>query len=196
MPGIQIDTFKNIKNQQAKQDYRSRLEVIRNPGVNHMSRTRTKIDRFVKKDDKDPTGAARSGTGRRKVKAYDGAYVAEPRRQVPSGFVLAGRLMPHIHNFVIDMDLSSLYPSIMIILNLCPTTFVSKFILAEEMEIPMYQINFLDRAEKMDYKIKSSDFMMEAFVGKHWWALFEIFFKLKDSNSIMNYINDHMAEFT
>lgn len=173
-----------------RQKYRDRLDVIRNPELNHMSRTKTKKD-FVFNRNKDGQVGPR-----RKKKAYDGAYVAEPRRQKPSGFALLGQMMSHIHNFVIDMDLSSLYPSIMIILNLCPTTFVSKFILAEEVEIPMYQINFLDRAEKMDYKIKSSDFMMEAFVGKHWWALFEIFFKLKDSNSIMNYINDHMAEFT
>lgn len=194
MPGIEIDTFKNTKNQQAKQDYRSRLEVIRNPGVNHMSRTRTKIDRFVKKDSDDPTGPSKPGARRRK-KAYDGAYVAEPRRQKPSGFVLAGRLMPHIHNFVIDMDLSSLYPSIMIILNLCPTTFVSKFIMQEEIPIPMYQIEFLDKAEKADYKIKSSDFLMEAFVGKHWWAIMELFCKMRPTGDILDYIHDHINEF-
>lgn len=192
MAGIQIDTFKNIKNQQAKQDYKSRLEVIRNPGVNHMSRTRTKIDRFTKKSDgKGGTG----GGGRRKKKAYAGAYVAEPRRQKPSGFSLAGRLMPHIHDFVIDMDLSSLYPSIMLLCNLAPTTFVVKFMLQDDFQIPMYQIQFLDRDEKADYKQSQNDFYMEAYSGKHWWAIFEIFFAMKTGTQIMDYIEDRMKDF-
>lgn len=190
---VQIDAFKNIKNQQAKQDYRTRLEVIRNPGVNHMSRTRTKIDRFVQKDKNDPNAVA--GGRKRKKKAYAGAYVAEPRRQKPSGHVLAGRLMEHIHDFVIDMDLSSLYPSIMLLCNLAPTTFVGKFILQDEFDIPMYQIQFLDKDERSEYKNSQNDFFMEAYNGQHWWALMEIFFKMRSANTIMNYINDHMNEF-
>ena len=192
MAGVEVDTFRNIKNQQAKQDYKSRLQVIRNPNINHMSRTRTKIDRFV---NKEKTDGGLSPTGKRRKKAYAGAYVAEPRRQVPSGFELAGRLMPHIHDSVIDMDLSSLYPSIMIIENLAPTTFVGKIILQDDYEIPMYQIKFLDRAEKADYKQSQNDYFVESMIGKHWWALFEIFFKMQTTESILDYINDHPKEF-
>lgn len=192
MPGISIDSFKNTQAKQAKQDYKSRLEVIRNPGMNHMSRTRTKIDRFVQKENNDPNVTK---SGRRKKKGYAGAYVAEPRRQKPSGFVLAGRLMEHIHDIVIDMDLSSLYPSIMLLLNLAPTTFVGKFMLQDDYDIPMYQIKFLDREEKADYKQSPNDFFMEALVGKHYWALMEIFFKMKGTNEMLSYIENHMNEF-
>jgi hypothetical protein len=158
--------------------------------MNHMSRTRSKIERR-------PTASADGGTTtvRRKKKAYAGAYVAEPRRQVNSGFVLAGRLMQHIHNFVIDMDLTSLYPSIMLLLNLSPKTFAGKLMFRDSIDIPMYNIQFLDRAEKAEYKCNANDFFMETYVGKHWWALFEIFFKMKTSDEIMNYIAEHMDQF-
>lgn len=174
-----------------KKDYKSRLEVIRNPGMNHMSRTRTKIDRY-KTDGKDPV---KKGP-RRKKKAYAGAYVAEPRRQKTSGFVLAGQLMKHIHNFVIDMDLTSLYPSIMILCNLSPLTFAGKVMLQDQPDIPMYQIKFIDNDEKSEYKNNANDFLFEAYVGKHWWAIFEIFCKMKSTNEIMNHITEHYRDFT
>lgn len=175
-----------------QKDYRSRLDVIRNPGMNHMSRTRTKIDRFINKQSSDPNTTK---SGRRKKKAYDGAYVAETRRQIQSGFDLAGQLMKHIHSFVIDMDLTSLYPSIMLLLNLSPKTFVGKLFFKEHYDVPMYQISFLDKKEKSEYKMNANDFFMEAYVGKHWWAMMEIFMKIKSTDEILNYINDHMREF-
>lgn len=191
MPGLEIDSFKNTRNQQKKQDYKSRLDVIRNPGVNHMSRTRTKIDRFVQKDTKDPNVS----TARRRKKNYAGAYVAETRRQKPSGFVLAGRQMPHIHDFVIDMDLASLYPTIMILMNLAPTTFVGKVVLQKDHKIPMYQINFIDTEEKAEYKNSQNDFIMECYSGEHWWAVFEIFFGMKTTDEILTYIDEHIHDF-
>lgn len=181
-----------IQDQDGKQkDYRSRLDVIRNPGMNRMSRTRVKVERYKSKDG----DTAVTKTGRRKKKAYDGAYVAEPRRQKQSGFNLAGQLMQHIHSFVIDMDLTSLYPSIMILLNLSPKTFVGKFFFKDHFDIPMYQINFIDKDEKADYKMNANDFFMESYVGKHWWAMMEIFMKMPTTDSILNHINDHIHDF-
>lgn len=174
-----------------KKDYRSRLEVIRNPGMNHMSRTRTKIDRF-KSNGKDPV---KKGP-RRKKKAYDGAYVAEPRRQKSSGFSLAGQLMKHIHNFVIDMDLTSLYPSIMLLCNLSPLTFTGKVMLQKQIEIPMYQINFIDGDEKSDYKNNPNDFLFESYIGHHWWAIFEIFCGMKTTDAIMDHIANNYRDFS
>lgn len=188
---VMVENIAEMRKRQQKQDYKSRLEVIRNPEVNHMSRTRSKIDRFVKKNNKDSL----SPVGKRRKKEYDGAYVADPRRQVPSGFELAGRLMPHIHNFVIDMDLSSLYPSIMILCNLSPKTFAGKVMLKDKFDIPMYQIQFLDRDEKHDYKPNQDDFLMEAYIGKHWWAVFEYFFGMKSTNDILNEIAANMKYF-
>lgn len=170
--------------------YRNRLDVIRNPNLNHMSRTKIRTERFKRK-----TGGEGGGT-RRKKRLYDGAYVAEVRRQVESGFKIAGSLMKHIHQFVIDMDLTSLYPSIMILLNLSPKTFVAKLIFADRFTVPMYEyIQFLDAEEKKEYKCNPNDFAMECVVGMHWWAILEIFCKMKTSGEILDHIEDHIKEF-
>lgn len=181
-------------NGEKSKDYRSRLDAIRNPGMNHMSRTRSKIERFSKKENNDGT----SRTARKKKKNYAGAYVAEPRRQKSSGFEInGGHVLIHLHDFVIDMDLTSLYPSIMILCNLSPKTFVGKFMLHDKFEIPMYPfIQFLDRDEKAEYKKNNAnDFFMECYVGKHWWALMEYFFNIPEVNTILNNIEEHFEDF-
>lgn len=169
-------------------DYKSRLEMIRRPEYNHMSRTKTRADRFKKRDG--------TSAGRKKKKLYAGAYVAEVRRQIPSGFRVAGNLLQHLHAFIIDMDLTSLYPSIMLLLNLFPKTFVAKFIFAGKIEIPKYDyIKFIDKEEEKEYKCNANDFLFECLTGKHWWAIMEIFCKMPSTGRILSYIEDHMAEF-
>lgn len=174
-------------------DYKSRLDVIRNPKLNHMSRTRSKVDRG------STGGRSESGRSpmRKKKKNFAGAYVAEPRRQVSSGFSIGGNFLAHIHNFVIDMDLASLYPSIMLLLNLSPKTFAGKFMLRGHWEIPMYPwIKFLDKEEAAEYKKNNAnDFFMECYQGKHWWALMEIFFNMRSTEEIMDYIEEHIEDF-
>lgn len=180
----------------ARQDYRSRLDIIRNPDVNHMSRTRVKTERRTASKEKIPGSADVTSKIRRKAKAYDGAYVAEPRRQVSSGFELAKRLMNHIHNFAIDMDLTSLYPTIMLLLNLSPKTFVGKIMLQKPVTPPLYPyIKFIDKKEKSEYKCKGDDYFFECYVGKHWWAMMEIFFNMKSTEEIFQYIDEHEKDF-
>lgn len=170
-------------------DYKTRVEMIRKPQMNHMSRTRAKVERFNKNSGTTPTG-------KRKKKAYDGAYVAEVRRQIHSGFMVAGSFLQHLHAFVIDMDLTSLYPTIMMILNLSPKTFVAKIFFAKKMEIPKYEyIQFIDKEERLDYKCNANDFAMEALQGRHWWALGELFCNLPSTTEILDHIQDNIGNF-
>lgn len=177
-----------------QKDYRNRLDAIRNPDTNHMSRTRSKVERFTRKETVD--GVTKSG--RRKKKNYAGAYVAETRRQKSSGFKLdGGHILIHVHNFVIDMDLTSLYPSIMILTNISPKTFVGKFILHGKFELPMYSfIKFIDKEEANEYKKNNAnDFFMECYVGKHWWALAEYFFNLPTTDKVLSFVEKNFNKF-
>lgn len=174
-------------------DYRTRLDLIRHSEMNHMSRTRSRIDRFKKKATGDEKT---SPSGRRKKRMYDGAFVAEVRRQIASGARVAGSLLKHLHNFVIDMDLTSLYPSIMLLLNLSPKTFVAKLLFADKFVVPIYDyIQFLDKEEKHDYKCNPNDYAMECVVGMHWWAILEIFCSMKTTEQILDYIEAHPKDF-
>lgn len=179
----------NLPSTESNVDYKTRIEQIRKPQMNHMSRTRAKVDRFNKNSGTTPTG-------KRKKKAYDGAYVAEVRRQIHSGFMVAGSFLQHLHAFVIDMDLTSLYPTIMMILNLSPKTFVAKVFFAKKIEIPKYEyIQFIDKEERLDYKCNANDFAMECLQGRHWWALGELFCNLPTTTEVLNHVQDHIKDF-
>ena len=127
-------------------DYRNKIDMIRRPEVNRMSRTKTRTE-WRKR------GGNTTPTGKRRKNAFDGAYVAEVRRQVQSGFQVAGTFLRHLHRFVIDMDLTSLYPTIMLILNLSPKTMVAKMFFAKTYKVPMYPyIKFIVREGKRTTK--------------------------------------------
>lgn len=178
-------------------DFRTRLAMIRQSNLNHMSRTRSRIEKVARDTYiKGEASAAKTAERKRKKKQFAGAYVADPRRQVPSGFSLAGILLPHVHDHVIDMDLTSLYPSIMVLMNMSPDTFVGKVVFPNPPEIPMYDyIHFIDRGDRMDYKCVPTDFFAECYVGKHWWAIFELFFNMRGIDEILTFIGNNIEQF-
>ena len=169
-------------------DYRNKIDMIRRPEVNRMSRTKTRTE-WRKR------GGNTTPTGKRRKNAFDGAYVAEVRRQVQSGFQVAGTFLKHLHKFVIDMDLTSLYPTIMLILNLSPKTMVAKMFFAKTYKVPMYPyIKFIDREEEKDYKANSNDFVMECYQGKHWWSIFENFCGIPPTEEILGLVESRIKD--
>lgn len=178
-----------------KSSYQERINAIRNPEINHMSRTRVKIDQFVNKDKSNP-GVSKN----RRKKGFAGAFVANPRKQVPSGYTIGGMLMKHIHDFVIDMDLTSLYPSIMILMNLSNDSFFGKVMLQnpKKFNIPIYaSFIFDDKAkEREEYSQDPSNFMMEVLSGGHFTILFEMFCEMPSVIEILDHIEKNMKDFS
>lgn len=172
----------------------TRLNEIRNPELNRMARTRIRFDRFIKKD--DGTGV-QEPRGVRRKKAFSGAFVANPKKQVASGFEIVGILMKHIHDWVIDMDLTSLYPSIMLIMNLSNETFFGKLCLKnpERYKIPIYPSFMFHDKERDEYKQDPSNFFMENVADGHYTLMGKMFMNLPAAHEILNYIADHIDEF-
>lgn len=173
--------------------YQTRRNEIRNPELNRMARTRVRFDKYIKKNgvnDEIPKGTKRK-------KAFAGAFVANPKKQVPSGFVLAGILMKHIHDFVIDMDLTSLYPSIMILMNLSNETFFGKLTLKnpENFKIPIYPSFIFHDKERDEYKQDPSNFFMENLADGHYTIIGNMFMGLPMVKDILDYIESHIDEF-
>lgn len=173
--------------------YQTRRNEIRNPELNRMARTRVRFDKYIKKNgvnDEIPKGTKRK-------KAFAGAFVANPKKQVPSGFVLAGILMKHIHDFVIDMDLTSLYPSIMILMNLSNETFFGKLTLKnpENFKIPIYPSFIFHDKERDEYKQDPSNFFMENLADGHYTIIGNMFMGLPMVKGILDYIESHIDEF-
>ena len=175
----------------SQEEYRSQINAIRNPEINKMSRTRAKIEFYTKKDKSE-------GSKNKKKKAFKGAFVANPRKQISSGYKIGGMAMKHIHDFIIDMDLTSLYPSIMILMNLSNDTFFGKVILknAPKFKIPIYPSFIFDHKnkEREEYKQDPSNFMIEVLSGEHYTILSELFCEMPSMDKILTYIEEHIDD--
>ena len=71
---------------------------------------------------------------RGKKKNFEGALVQDPNRQLSSGFLINGSPSTKVHAHLIDEDVTSLYPSLMIIMNLSNDTMIGKINLPYDVE--------------------------------------------------------------
>lgn len=70
----------------------------------------------------------------KKKKNFEGALVQNPNRQLSSGFKINGVENAKIHEHLIDEDVTSLYPSLMIIMNLSNDTMIGRITIPYDME--------------------------------------------------------------
>lgn len=115
-------------------------------------------------DDDDPEP---SNGKKKKKKKYQGAFVMNPLHMKTSGFKIMGAASQLIHDFVIDMDIKSEYPTAYIIQNASNETFVGKVFLDPEEEknivLPIFkEFNFIGKEQKA-YKVDISNHMMETY---------------------------------
>ena len=62
----------------------------------------------------------------KKKKKFSGAMVQDPNRMLPTGFKINGRLNSRIHNNVGDMDITSEYPTAIILSNMSSETLIAR----------------------------------------------------------------------
>ena len=62
----------------------------------------------------------------KKKKKFSGAMVQDPNRMLPTGFRVNGRLNSRIHNNVGDMDITSEYPTAIILSNMSSETLIAR----------------------------------------------------------------------
>lgn len=102
--------------------------------------------------------------GSKKKFHFRGAFVADPNLNKPKGIKLNGSFSKFIYKYVIDMDLSSLYPSIILAFNISETTQYGKIILNKENkegEIEDIGYQFIDNLISKDW----------TGIGKKWFNL-------------------------
>lgn len=124
---------------------------------------------------------------KKKDKQYTGAMVLDPHHMLPSGHNLQGELAKYIHDFLIDMDITSEYPTAIIIMNLSGETFVGKVILSDDsfVDIPVY-LNFDFSPEELaNYKQNKSNFMIELVSQEEFLILCEMYCNMPSADSIL-----------
>ena len=108
---------RNVLSAQAEED--AEFESIKDPDAVMMSQDY---------EPEEEQSEENSDTAKKKKKKVDfeGAMVMNPNRMLSSGVRIDGIENDKIHEHVIDQDVTSLYPTIMIILNLCNETMIGR----------------------------------------------------------------------
>jgi len=120
-------------------------------------------------------------------KKFKGAYVMNPKHMSSTGFKLLGKLAQFIHSHVVDFDITSEYPTAVIIMNASNETMVGKvfFENPEEIEIAIYpEFNFVDK-EREKYSMDPGNFLLEIYSQGDILNLGEIFLGLPSIEDVL-----------
>lgn len=120
-------------------------------------------------------------------KKFKGAYVMNPKHMSSTGFKLLGKLAQFIHTHVVDFDITSEYPTAIIIMNASNETMVGKvfFENPEDIIIAIYpEFNFVDK-EREKYSMDPGNFLLEIYSQGDVLNLGEIFLNLPSIEDVI-----------
>lgn len=140
-------------------------------------------------DDDDET------TDNGKKKKFSGAYVSNPTRMLSTGLKINGSESNYVHNHIIDQDITSEYPTSMIIMNLSNETLVGKMFFKEpeKINIPMYSYMLQDE-EAAEYKCKPEVLFMEILSECQYENMGNIFFGLPTTDEVIDIFEEEMKK--
>lgn len=124
----------------------------------------------------------------KKKKKFSGAMVLNPARMRHTGIFINGDPSRLIHRYVIDMDVTSEYPSSIQALNLSNETMIAKIFIDEEKvnKIPIYNNFEMTGEELAGYKQDVNNFFSELYTQKQYLSIGEIFFHLPSIDTILD----------
>ncbi len=127
-------------------------------------------------------------------KKFKGAYVMNPKHMTSTGYKLLGKLAQFIHEHVVDFDITSEYPTAIIIMNASNETMVGKvfFENPEDIKIEIYpEFNFVDK-EREKYSIDPGEFLLEIYSEGDILNLGEIFLDLPSVDEVMREVDENI----
>lgn len=135
-----------------------------------------------------------------KANKYSGAFVLDPAHIRSTGFELLGTLNNLIHDHVIDEDITSEYPTSMLIMNCCNDTMLGKIYLIDEdgIEIKMFDNMYTtDKEDEVIYRKSSivSNLMVEGLSEDNPTAFGEQFLNLPSFTLIASDMEKHIDLF-
>ena len=135
-----------------------------------------------------------------KKNKFAGAFVMYPEHCSSTGFKLLEVVNKYIHDYVIDMDITSEYPTGMLIMNCSNDTMVGKVFLVDpdSIELKMYENMYLvDGDDEIGYKktADKSNLMMEGLSENNPLAFGEQFFKLPSFTEVATEMETHLEDF-
>lgn len=131
---------------------------------------------------------------------FAGAFVMHPKHATSTGHMLLGVLNRYIHDHGIDFDITSEYPTGMLIMNCSNETMLGKVTLVDpdSIDLPLHEnMYFVDEDDKDGYRktADKSNLMIEALSENNPTAFGEQYFKLPGFSQIAEHIEDNIDDF-
>lgn len=138
-----------------------------------------------------------SETKRKKKDKYTGAFVMHPDHQQSTGFEMYGAAMKYIHEHVVDQDITSEYPTAIMIMNACNEALVGKvfFPIPDEIKVEMYPMFNFKGNERADYKLELGTFVMETYTTGDVFNMASTAFQLPTPSEVMDGIANDLSRF-
>ena len=138
--------------------------------------------------------------GKKKDKEkFAGAYVMSPGHIKSSGSKVMGKDNKHVHDFVIDEDIGSEYPTFVMICNCNNESLVGKVFLLnpDDVKLPFCDnFRIIDAKDERTYsKIKSSPWIMELWSERDVLSFGEVVLGLPNPVDVLTDIGDDLAYF-
>ncbi len=137
-------------------------------------------------DDDDPDDDSDKPKKREK---YDGAFVMNPLYASPTGVKIRGKDTKYVHDDVADADVTSEYPSAIIIGNISSETLVGRVFLEGDLpKIPIPSAFEFRGDEEAKYKLDVSNFMLECYSERDYITFGNLFLGLPSFSELVNMI--------
>lgn len=118
---------------------------------------------------------------------FDGAFVMSTEHMSSTGFKLLGKLAQFIHEMVVDFDITSEYPTAILIMNASNETMVGKVFLEnpEDIKVEIYpEFRFVGK-EEAKYNLDVGNFLTETYSTNDVLNFGEIFLNLPSMDKII-----------
>lgn len=138
--------------------------------------------------DEDSDEESEDGTVKREK--YAGAFVMNPLYINPTGVYIRGKPSKFVHDHVVDLDVTSEYPSAIIIGNISSETLVGRVFLEGELpNIPIPDVYEFRGDEAAKYKMDVSNFMLEQYSERDYISFAHNFLNLPTFTEICESID-------
>lgn len=121
---------------------------------------------------------------------FDGAFVMSTEHMSSTGFELLGKLAQFIHEMVVDFDITSEYPTAILIMNASNETMVGKVFLEnpDDIKVEIYpEFRFVGK-EEAKYNLDIGNFLTETYSTNDVLNFGEIFLNLPSMDKILESI--------
>lgn len=167
--------------------------------------------------DSEESEEEESTSSKKRKKQFEGAMVQNPNIVCSTGVRISNVLNDKIHDYVIDQDVTSLYPTLMILMNMSNETMIGRVEFADiqllienvaiwnpsiaksaigqstnkqNLVLPLYNYRFLDSEERAKYSINLSDTFCQMIATNAITEIGSVFMGLPTAEEFMQ-ILDH-----